>query len=89
MPWYRGVECKSCKRNIALKKLSSPAEGAINVAGSSNWLGAEIVCHYCHSSEFYGPNDLKVFDAKESISGSIVREEFANGITAIRKPTSG
>jgi hypothetical protein len=89
LPWHRGVECKHRKRNIAPKKLSAPEQGVLDAAGSSSWLGAEIVCHHRRGSEFCGVKELKVFEARGPISGSIVREEFANGITAVRKPTAG
>ena len=39
MPWYRGVECKSCKGKIAVKELSSLEEGPIDPRGSPGWVG--------------------------------------------------
>jgi hypothetical protein len=69
MPWYRGVECKSCKAKIALKKLSGPEEGPLDPRGSPGWVGAGIDCPTCKGSGFYGRPDFIVFETFEPIPG--------------------
>jgi len=85
MAWYKGVECRRCKSNVAIKKLLGPQKRTLDAAGPPAWLGAGIVCHHCQESAFYVAEDFKIFEAKEPVSGSIVSEKFAGGITAVRK----
>ena len=65
MPWYRGVECKSCKAKISLKRLSGPEEGPLDPRGSPGWLGEGIDCPTCGASALYTRPDFLVFESAE------------------------
>jgi hypothetical protein len=71
MPWYRGVDCKNegCKKRIALKRLSSPEEGALDARGSPGWMGAGVSCPHCGTSDFYKREDFMVFETLVAIPG--------------------
>lgn len=71
MPWYRGVDCKSCKQKIALKRLSGPEEGPLDSRGSRGWMGAGITCPHCGRDGFYVRADFMVFQTLEPIPGDI------------------
>ena len=60
MPWYRGVECKTCKQKLALKRVSGPEEGPLDPSGHRGE-GTEITCPECRANHFYGSADFTVF----------------------------
>ena len=68
MPWYRGVECKTCKQKLALKKLSGPEEGPLDPRGSPSWVGSEFTCPECRAKDFYGRTDFMVFNTSDPIT---------------------
>jgi hypothetical protein len=68
MPWYGGVECKTCKQKLALKRASGPEEGPLDQRGSPGWEGAELTCPECRATDFYGPMDFVVFKTIDPIT---------------------
>jgi hypothetical protein len=68
VPWYRGVECKTCKQELALKRLSGPEEGPLDPGESPGWVGAKITCPECRASDFYGRTDFMVFKTLDPIT---------------------
>ena len=64
MPWYRGVECKTCKQKLALNRLSGPEEGPLDPGR----VGAEITCPECRAKDFYGREDFMVFKTLDPIT---------------------
>jgi DNA-directed RNA polymerase subunit RPC12/RpoP len=60
MPWYRGVECRTCKQKLALESLSGPKE---RTEGRQ-----EIECPECRSTAFYGPDDFIAFETLDPIT---------------------
>jgi hypothetical protein len=68
MPWYRGVECKTCKQKLALARLSGPEEGPLEPLGSSHLVGAEITCPECRAKDFYRRTDFMTFKTLDPIT---------------------
>jgi hypothetical protein len=68
MPWYRGVECKTCKQKLALKRISGPEEGLLDLGGSPGWVGSEVACPECRAKDFYVRADFIVFKTLDPIT---------------------
>ena len=64
MPWYRGVECKTCKQKLALDRSSGPEEGPFD----ASQVGAEITCPECRSKDFYKRTEFMVFKTFDPIT---------------------
>jgi hypothetical protein len=81
MPWYRGVECKTCKQKLALKRASGPEEGPLDPRESPGWVGVEITCPECRANHFYGRADFMVFKTLNPATvnpSQIISEEKPN-----------
>jgi len=65
MPWYRGVECKTCKEKLALKSLADPKKGPFDSPGL---VIASITCPECRANNLYENPDFIVFETLQPIT---------------------
>jgi hypothetical protein len=68
MPWYRGVECKTCKQKLALRRLSGPEEGPLDPRGSPGPVALDLTCPECRAKDFYGSTDFMAFKTLDPIT---------------------
>jgi hypothetical protein len=81
MPWYRGVECKTCKQKLALKNISGPEAGTVDPSVSPCWAGKSLTCPECRTNDFYARADFIVFKTLDPITVG------PGQITPEKKPT--
>ena len=60
MPWYRGVECKTCKEKLAIERLSGPKERTLGPH--------DIKCPECGATALYGPDDFIAFETANPVT---------------------
>lgn len=69
MLWYRGVTCKRCGQDMALKRIDGPEEGPLSADGPQSLVIAGIPCPHCGHEDSYVAGDFKAFATWEPIPG--------------------